>query len=248
MGICFQRKENMEEFQIETAQNIGIKQNVAHLGDRILGYLIDGVVVFAYTLIIIVVLMAMDITLEDSWAIYLLLSLPAFIYPVLFETFWDGKTIGKYAVKTRVVKLDGSKPGFTDYLLRWLLRVIDISISSGGIAVLTILIKGNGQRVGDIAAGTTVISEKAKISIHDTVMQDVPDNYVPTYSQVTVFTDHEMQTVKGLYKKAISNGEHNVVLALYKRLKRVMQVEPKEKPVDFVSTVIKDYNYYTQTM
>ncbi|WP_338731226.1 RDD family protein [Mangrovimonas cancribranchiae] len=238
----------MEEFQIETAQNVGIHQQVANIGDRILAYLIDSVIVFAYMVSIIIILNALDVDMFDSWAVFLLLSLPAFMYYVLFETFWDGKTIGKHVVKIKVVKLDGTKPAFSNYLIRWLLRIVDVSISTGGIAVLTILIKGNGQRLGDIAAGTTVISEKTKISIQETLMQELPDNYVPTYSQVTIFSDTEMQTIKNLYDKAVRKGQHNIVLALYKQLKSVMQVEPIEKPVDFVSIVIKDYNYYTQKM
>ncbi|RSK39136.1 RDD family protein [Mangrovimonas spongiae] len=238
----------MEEFQIETAQNVGIHQQVANIGDRILAYLIDSVIVFAYMISMIIILNALDIDMFDSWAIFLLLSLPAFMYYILFETFWDGKTIGKHVVKIKVVKLDGTKPAFSNYLIRWLLRIVDVTISTGGIAVLTILIKGNGQRLGDIAAGTTVITEKTKVSIQETLMQELPDNYVPKYSQVTVFSDTEIQTIKNLYDKAVRNGQHNIILALQKRLKLVMQVEPVEKPVDFVSTVIKDYNYYTQKM
>ena len=34
----------MDNFQIETAQNISITQNVAGVGERILAYLIDGLI------------------------------------------------------------------------------------------------------------------------------------------------------------------------------------------------------------
>lgn len=238
----------MKEFQIETAQNVSIQQNVANLGDRLLAFLIDSLVVFVYMFSAIVLLVALDLDMENLWALYLLVTLPAFLYYLLLETFWDGKTVGKYAMKTRVVKLDGSKPTFASYFVRWILRIVDVSLSSGGIAVLTILIRGNGQRVGDIAAGTTVISEKQKISIKDTILKEIPLDYKPTYSQVTLFKDSEMQTIKSLYDAAIRKGQHNIVLSLHKRISEVMQIEPKEKPVDFVNTVIKDYNYYTQNM
>ncbi|EDP70323.1 hypothetical protein FBALC1_06188 [Flavobacteriales bacterium ALC-1] len=238
----------MDEFQIETAQNVGINQNVANIGDRMLGYLIDSAIILFYLIATIMLLVALDLDMGDMWAIYLLVNLPAFLYYVLLETFWNGKTVGKSVMKTRVVKIDGSKPSFANYFVRWILRIVDVALTSGGAAVLTILIKGNGQRIGDIAAGTTVISEKQKLTINDTILKEVPIDYVPTYSQVTVLTDSDVQMIKNLYDDAVRRGNHNIILNLHHRLIKVMAVEPKEKPVDFVAKVIKDYNYYTQNM
>ncbi|NRB83595.1 MAG: RDD family protein [Winogradskyella sp.] len=238
----------MDEFQIETAQNVGINQNVAGIGDRLLAYLIDTIIIFLYALGSILLLGALDLDMGDAWAIYLLVNLPAFLYYVLLETFWDGKTVGKSIMKTRVVKLDGSKPSFANYFVRWIIRVIDVVMTFGGAATLTILIKGNGQRIGDIAAGTTVISEQQTVSIKDTILKEIPLDYVPTYSQVTVLNDKDIQMVKNLYDEAVRKGNHNIIVNLHYRLIKVMAVEPKEKPIDFVSKVIKDYNYYTQNM
>jgi len=238
----------MEEFQIETAQNVGIQQNVANLGDRLLAYLIDSLIIGFYFFVMIMIMVSLELDNSDLWALWLLVSLPAFLYYVLFETFWNGQTIGKYTMKTRVVKLDGSKPSFANYFVRWILRIVDVSMTSGGLAVLTILVRGKGQRVGDIAAGTTVISEKVKLSIDDTLLKDIPKDYVPTYSQVTVFKDDEMQLIKTLYDEAVFKGQHNIIVSLFNRIIKVMEVETTQKPIDFVDTVIKDYNYYTQNM
>jgi len=238
----------MEEFQIETAQNVGIQQNVANLGDRMLGYLIDTLVIVVYIIAMIMVMVALELDNGDLWALYLIASLPAFLYYVLLETFWNGQTVGKYAMKTRVVKLDGTKPSFANYFVRWILRIVDVSLTSGGLAVLSILIRGNGQRVGDIAAGTTVISEKVNISIKDTILKEIPEGYVPTYSQVTLFKDDEMQLIKTLYDEARYKNQHNIILSLNNKIIEVLQVESHQKPIDFVDTVIKDYNYYTQRM
>ena len=238
----------MEQFQIETAQNISISQNTAHLGDRMLAYLIDSFVILAYTILIIWILIAMDIDFGDMWALYLLLGLPAFLYYVLLETFMDGKTIGKSLMHIRVVKLDGSKPGFSSYFIRWILRIVDVVLTSGGLAVLTILIRGNGQRIGDIAAGTTVISEKKRVGLRDTLLRDLPEDYVPQYPQVTIFEDREMQTIKELYDQARRNGDHQIIVSLSERIKKVTEINTEVKPFDFVDKVIKDYSYYTQTL
>lgn len=238
----------MEQFQIETAQNISISQNTAHLGDRMLAYIIDSLVIGVYLFLMIWILLLMDMEFSDMWAVYMLFGLPAFLYYVMLETFMDGKTIGKGLMHIRVVKLDGSKPGFSSYFIRWILRLIDVVLTSGGLAVLTIIIRGDGQRIGDIAAGTTVISEKRKISLQDTLLRELPQDYVPTYSQVTLFDDREMQTIKELYDRARSNGDHNVIVSLSNRIKEVTQISTQANPFDFVDTVIKDYNYYTQQL
>ncbi|NND79061.1 MAG: RDD family protein [Maribacter sp.] len=238
----------MEQFQIETAQNISISQNTAHLGDRMLAYLIDSFVIGAYTILVVWMLLALEIDFGDLWALYLVLSLPAFLYYVLLETFMNGKTIGKELMHIRVVKLDGSKPGFSSYFIRWILRIIDVVLTFGGLAVLTILIRGNGQRIGDIAAGTTVISEKKRVSLKDTLLRDLPEDYVPQYAQVTVFEDREMQTIKELYDQARRNGNHQIILSLSNRIKEVTQISTDSKPFDFVDKIIKDYSYYTQQL
>nr|WP_299383605.1 RDD family protein [Allomuricauda sp.] len=238
----------MDQFQIETAQNISITQNTSNLGERMLAYIIDSFVIGVYIVLIFILLASLDMELDDQWAYYLVLSLPAFLYYVLFETFSDGKTIGKGLMSLRVVKLDGSKPSFANYFVRWILRIFDVVLTSGGGAVLTILIRGKGQRLGDIAAGTTVISEKKKVSLRDTLLRELPLDHKPQFPQVTVFKDSEMQTIKELYDKSKLNGDHNVIISLDKRIREVTGIQTTLHPIKFVDEVIKDYNYYTQKM
>ncbi|WP_158976278.1 RDD family protein [Cellulophaga sp. L1A9] len=236
----------MEQFQIETAQNISISQNTAHLGDRMLAFLIDTLIIVAYYILVIILMVSLNLDGGDSWTMYMLFSLPPFLYYLLLETFNNGKTVGKSALKIRVVKLDGSNPTFANYFVRWILRILDISLSSGGVAVLTILLRGNGQRVGDMAAGTTVISEKKRISISDTVLRELPEDYVPRFPQVTVFSDREMQTIKQMYDDARRKGDHNVIVELSKKIKGVAVITTDLMAIEFVDIVIKDYSYYTQ--
>ncbi|MEM1260236.1 MAG: RDD family protein [Bacteroidota bacterium] len=238
----------MNQFQIETAQNVTIDQNSSNLGERMLAYIIDSFVITVYTILVILLLVSLEVDFEDLWALYLLVTLPAFLYYLLFETFTDGKTIGKGLMNLRVVKLDGTKPDFGNYFVRWIFRIIDVSLTSGAAAVITILIRGNGQRIGDIAAGTTVISERKKIHLKDTLLKEIADDYKPQFPQVTVFKDAEVQTIKELYEKAKRNGNHNVIVSLDKRIKEVMNVSTDMKPIDFVDVIIKDYNYYTQKL
>lgn len=239
----------MDNFQIETAQNVSIYQNVAGIGERLLAFLIDFLIMIAYFFLTVFLIGAFVSDTKDTWEInsfMMVLNLPIYLYSLLFETLWDGKTPGKSAMKLKVVKLDGSKPGLGSFFVRWILRTIDILMSTGGIAVVTILLNDRGQRLGDIAAGTTVISEKKRVSLGENLLVNIPENYVPVYPQVTVFNDKDMQTIKTLYTNAKRNGNHNVIVKLSDKVKDMMSVEPQEKPMDFVNRVISDYNFYTQ--
>ncbi|PTX43373.1 putative RDD family membrane protein YckC [Christiangramia gaetbulicola] len=236
----------MDNFQIETAQNISIEQNVAGIGERILAFIIDLAIIVVYIVFASLIIAGIK---EDNGSLmmyYLVLGLPSFLYYLLWETFWDGRTPGKALAQIRVVKMDGTRPQFSNYLVRWLLRIIDISLTTGGGAVVTILLNGKGQRLGDIAAGTTVISDKRKIGIENTLAVDLPENYQPKYPQVTVLSDMDIQKVKNLYDQARREAQHHVILSLSEKLADLMDVKFEETPIEFVKRVINDYNYYTQ--
>ncbi len=236
----------MDNFQIETAQNIGIQQKVAGIGDRILAFLVDTFLLVSYGILTSLAIAGLGMEGGDLWVYYLVIGLPVFLYYLLFESFNNGKTPGKAALNIRVVKLDGSRPRFSQYLVRWLLRLIDITLASGSIAVVSILLNGKGQRLGDMAAGTTVISEKKQIGLSQTLMVDLPENYIPRYPQVTILKDKDIQNIKNLYHNARMDGNHKVILSLSNKISELLEVVPQETPSEFVKTILRDFNYYTQ--
>lgn len=236
----------MDNFQIETAQNVNIAQNIANLGDRVLAFLVDILIIIAYEIIMMLIFGALNGSPKDTWILIMVFGLPPFLYHLLMETFNNGQSLGKAALKIRVVKIDGSKPAFSNYAIRWLLRIIDFSLTSGACALVAFLLNGKGQRLGDLAAGTTVISEKQNVSIRDTLMVDIPVDYIPVYPQVTVFSDHDMQTIKIVFKRANHNRNYEVIESLALKVAAVMDVIREESPLPFIKRVISDYNYYTQ--
>ena len=237
----------MDNFQIETAQNISINQNVANITTRIGSYFIDLLFIVGYNITLILILSKLDMPPSMKFlSIYLLLGLPVFFYSLLFEVLMDGQTPGKYFNKIRVVKIDGSKPTFGSYLIRWLLRIIDFTLAGGSVAVLTILLNGKGQRLGDLAASTTVISEKKRITLKDTIANDIDDNYTPLYSQVTLLTDGDIHTIKKVYNDAKKKRNHQVIMKLHLKVKELTNITTDQNPMDFIDTVIKDYHYFAQ--
>lgn len=239
----------MENFQIETAQNIRIKQNVAPVSDRILAFIIDTIIITGYYIIIFLILNSLGYKPTQSLiVVYVLLGLPVFFYSLLFEVLMNGQSPGKYFLRIRVTKIDGSKPTFGSYLIRWMLRLIDIDLATGSVALLTLLLNGKGQRLGDLAANTTVISEKNRISIHDTINVDISKAYKPTFPQVTLLSDKDLQTIKNLYQTALRKRNYNAINALKDKVIQLTDIKTDLKSVDFIETVIKDYNFYTQQM
>lgn len=237
----------MDNFQIETAQNIRIQQTIAGVGDRILAYLIDIVVQVAYILTLLIGMGSLNSSEgSEIWIIYTILALPLMLYFFLFETFMNGRTPGKAAMKLRVVKLDGSKPDMFVFFIRWILRLIDISLTSGGIAVLVILVGGKGQRLGDMAAGTTVISEKNNPTLGANLMASLPDNYSPRYPQVTQLTDAQIQEIKNILDKALVKRDFQVIKKLAEQTSSLLAVTQEQRSLEFLQQVISDYAFYTQ--
>ncbi|HYD92002.1 MAG TPA: RDD family protein [Flavobacterium sp.] len=156
----------MSQLSITTTQNVNINFNAASIGERMLAHLIDFAVKVAYGLVVyyvIFVMMGLNDVMEglDYWsaaAITVLFMLPVFFYSLVQESLWEGKTIGKYVMKMRVIKIDGYQAGFGEYLIRWIMRIIDGGIAFGLIGLITMMVSNKVQRLGDMAAGTAVIS------------------------------------------------------------------------------------------
>ncbi|MES2765621.1 MAG: RDD family protein [Bacteroidota bacterium] len=233
----------MEHVQIQTAQNVALEYETASVGDRILAVLIDRVLLAGY--LFGVYFLGEKLNL-DSGTFITIIWIPAFLYEFICEAFLNGQTFGKRAMKIKVIKTDGSQPSLGDYFLRWLLRLFDVSISGGIAAVITILINGKGQRLGDMAAGTTVIKMKPRVTLEDTLFKKVEDTYSPSFPQVVNLTDRDVTLLKEVLE--LNRRERDALpalLAIDQRLRDVMNVQSEMNAFQFTTTVLKDYNYYT---
>ena len=87
-----------------------------------------------------------------------------FGYPIVGETFFRGRTIGKMVLGLRVVTLEAGPVGFRESFIRSLFQIIDIVVSFGSVALLTGMFTSRSQRLGDFAAGTFVIIDPRVLS------------------------------------------------------------------------------------
>jgi uncharacterized RDD family membrane protein YckC len=81
------------------------------------------------------------------------------LYPIAFELTASGATPGKRAMGLKVVMDNGLPVAVAAAVSRNLLRVADFLPFGYAFAVLAMVLRRDGKRLGDIAAGTLVVHE-----------------------------------------------------------------------------------------
>jgi uncharacterized RDD family membrane protein YckC len=147
-----------------TGDAVVLDVQIAQLPVRALSAMIDlTVIVIGYILGII--LWATTLAQFDSalsTAVLIIFTILAIVgYPVIIEMATRGRSLGKMALGLRVVADDGGPERFRQALFRALAGFIEIWTFTGGPAVICSLLSPKGKRIGDVFAGTMVISERA---------------------------------------------------------------------------------------
>ncbi|MDQ1121259.1 MULTISPECIES: RDD family protein [Pseudoxanthomonas] len=78
-------------------------------------------------------------------------------YMIVLEALWHGQTLGKRAMRLRVVLANGAPIGWPAAITRNLLRVVDMLPFGYAAGLVVSLIDPSARRLGDLAAGTLVI-------------------------------------------------------------------------------------------
>jgi hypothetical protein len=130
------------------------------------------------------------------------------------------------------------------YLIRWLTRPFDF-VFFGLVGLLTVVLSKKNQRLGDMAAGTLVIKTKIETNINDTVFFELSNEYKPRYKQVMRLSDRDMNTIKGVLNNNRRYKNFDVVARISEKVRSVLGITDYEEPVEFLETILKDYNYYS---
>lgn len=239
----------MSELQINTTQNVKIKFTAAGVGERLLAFIIDSAIKIGYLLMLNWTFGAFENM--DQWsqiAINTVLSFPVMFYTLALESFLEGQTIGKRILKIRVVKIDGYQASLSDYVIRWFFRIIDIYIF--GLGFFVIMFNKKQQRLGDMAAGTAVITLKDKVNISHTILEHLKENYIPTYPNVIKLSDNDARIIKDTFTVARASKDYQTLIKLRNKLVEVVEIKSVKQKTDieFIDIILKDYNYYTQNM
>ena len=243
-----------DRFFIQTAQNVELALAPAGVGDRLLAFLADAVVWVGYALVAAFGLAAAaDAGASvDELAVSLVVVLPIAFYDLLFEVFFEGQTPGKMLLKIRVARLDGAQPTLGQYALRWLLRLVDVTATGGMVAVVSIAATRHQQRLGDIAAGTTVVRQRRRVRLDEVLYPAVGPAYVPAFPEAARLSDADIRTLRAvLVRHRLSARSDRGGLAA--RAKAAVEARLDLAPVAlepdaFLEAVVRDHTVVVDRM
>ncbi|MBX2897316.1 MAG: RDD family protein [Cyclobacteriaceae bacterium] len=234
----------MQTIQVRTTQNVFIQYPLASVGDRILAYLFDRVVVIAFMIALGTFLFYAKI--QSEWVWILLLAFPYIFYSVFFEIFMNGQTLGKHLLKIRVMRLNGTPATIGDYVLRWVFAILDFGFLGGAIAVILVAAGGKGQRLGDLVAGTTVIKlvEQKEITAEQ-VFVTAETEYQPVFMQAVQLTERDVELIQRALEVNRDVGNAAPMLAVTEKVKTQLGIQTDLPPIKLLYTLIKDFNHLT---
>lgn len=172
--------------KVNTPENIQFEYRIAGPFRRAPAFLLDLVVRGISISVVFIVLFCTGIiqllSLPFSVAVVILFIsyfLLDWFYGLFFESYWNGKTPGKWMTRIQVISADGRPISSYQATIRNFLRSADLApflslqfldptfaplyvIPTGLVAFLCMACTSRFQRLGDLAAGTMVIVDERK--------------------------------------------------------------------------------------
>ncbi len=237
----------MPEANIITGQYVQISQSPASIGERILAQMIDIFIVGVYLIGVSLLIIEMNVSMLNSQVFFILcIYLPAIFYSFLMELFNHGQSLGKMAMKIRVVKKDGTSPSIGDFFMRWLLQIIDMGFSF--IGALVILLTKNSQRLGDLAAGTMVIrlNDYRKIQVSLDEFSYLDRHYKPVYPQAENLSLNQVDVIQRTLNVDDSTDRERRITSLAAKVRSVLSISNVTTTDEkFLYTIVRDYQHYS---
>ena len=245
----------MTTIDIRTTQNVTIEYEKASLRERFFGFFIDLMVYFAIYLFLVFFIASAFGDFITDWGIRFIVLMHVaglMLYHLLSEIFNSGQSLGKRAVNLKVVRLDGQEPGPGDYLMRSLFLLLDFIFSAGVLGAVLISSTFRGQRLGDLAANTTVIRVKNQLhfELEDILNIQSIEDYEPQYPAVKQLSEADMLLIKttlGRYQAWRNESHARAIREAVEVICQQLNIDPpKGNQVEFLKTLIRDYIVLTR--
>jgi uncharacterized RDD family membrane protein YckC len=150
-------------YTAETPEGIALSLRPAGVVSRSLAYLVDlGVRMVVF---VVAVMVAAPMGGVGSAFLTILYFALEWFYPVVFELTTSGATPGKRMMGLQVVMDSGLPVTPAASIIRNLLRAADFLPMAYAIGALSMLLRRDFKRLGDLAAGTLVVYSK-DVSLH----------------------------------------------------------------------------------
>jgi uncharacterized RDD family membrane protein YckC len=145
---------------IVIGEGVVLDARPASFVSRALAALLDLAALVLVGIALLVVVAVQDVSVDEQWAAVLSIVVAVVVMvvlPVTVETLSRGRSLGKLAAGTRVVRDDGGPVRFRHALVRALVGVGELWLTFGSVALVASLSNSRGKRLGDLLAGTYVI-------------------------------------------------------------------------------------------
>jgi hypothetical protein len=165
----------------------------------------------------------------------------------------DGQTLGKKALKIKVISIDGTQPTLGQYIFRWLFRMIDFGFPFGWgvVALVSVAVTKNHQRLGDLLARTTLIKTKPRTQFANVAFSfRLPDEYEPQFKEVLHLNDRDIELIHEVLTGYYQTGNADLIYAMAAKTKEhiFVSIPAGMNELQFLEAVLKDYNHLTATM
>ena len=152
--------------RIATPEGVDVELTLAGIGSRFIAALFDFMHPSSRCILAAGFLLGVVGGDGSGWAnagFAIIFFLVFFGYDVLFEVRARGRTPGKRWTGLRVVRTSGQPVTFVPSSIRNVLRLVDMLPAPPlyAVGMLSIFVTGKNQRLGDLAAGTLVVRERA---------------------------------------------------------------------------------------
>ncbi|GGA87991.1 RDD family protein [Puia dinghuensis] len=251
----------MLQVKLDTGFNIEVDFLIPTFFRRFFAWVVDLAIIIAYYLVGSNLLARALGPWESKIWIWVLFGLPPLCYHLCCEVFLNGQSIGKKATRIKVISADGGQPSISQYLIRWSFRLADfpwwvlgaVTVSAlpwwcsvflfSGLA--SILATPYSQRIGDLVAGTILIDTRNHTSWEDTVFTELANDYKPRYPQVMQLSDKDINTLKTIINTVSKNGDYDLSMRIADRIRSKLGIASDQDSLEFLQTLLKDYNYYS---
>jgi len=244
----------MKNIEIKTTQNVVLQYELATFGDRLLAFLIDLICIIVIELVLFLIGISIFSPIYGTaeTVLSILVSCVFIFYTLVLEVNNRGQSIGKMAMRIRVIKTAGGQAKFSDYAARWAFRMVDIYFSLGGIASILIVSSTKAQRIGDIVANTAVVKlvPKTTLALNSLLSLHAQNSYKPTYMMAKQLVEEDVLLIKTTldrYRRFDNDAHEEAIELLTERIRTVLQLEnihPDKKV--FLQTVLNDYVVLTR--
>lgn len=241
----------MKYTEITTPQNVTIRYTLATFWERAIATIIDGVVLSILIFLLSTLIFSFDNSDVHEILMAFIIVPVVLFYSLLFEIFNKGQSIGKKLLSLRVIRMDAEPLRFSDFLMRWVFRGVEIYFSLGTISMFSVIASSRNQRIGDLLGNTIVVnvSRRDRLSIENLLSLEKTKEKKVKYPAVVKLPEETILVLRETLnkRKQYQNEAHNrAAQLLVDRLCIILELEKPKNNDLFLQTLLSDYVVLTR--